>query len=100
MSDCINSGCGGKKDGVCMNDFPGVKCYGYEPPRKTHADRIRAMTDEELAEMIGDYIDCAICKRHAGTDACPAIESDRYGRFVDSDCYRRWLDWLRQEAET
>jgi hypothetical protein len=66
----------------------------------TNADKIRSMSDKELAEMIGDYIDCAICKRHAGTEACPAIESDRYGRWADSDCYRRWLDWLRGESET
>ena len=79
MSDCINRECSGKKDGVCLNDFPGVKCYGYEPPRKTNADTLRAMSDEELAE----YLD-GVCH-------------DLWQMFV-KDPQKMWLDWLRQEA--
>ena len=78
MSDCINRECSGKKDGVCLNDFPGVKCYGYEPPRKTHADKLRAMSDEELAELIEQY------EPH-----------EAWSFYLDG---RTWLDWLRQEA--
>ena len=88
MSDCINSGCGAKKEGFCMNDMPGVKCYGYEPPLKTNADRIRSMTDEELAKIISDSIDCNVCQ-------------ERFSVLCDGTsktCEQTWLDWLREAA--
>ncbi len=63
-----------------------------KPPKQTHADRIRSMSDEELAELIGDNIDCAICKSEIfTTDGCP--------RTDDKDCYATWLDWLRREVK-
>ena len=53
--------------------------------KRTNADRIRAMTDEELAKWIADiYPDCPPgynCDSSRVTDCC--------------DC---WLDWLKQEA--
>ena len=53
---------------------------------KTKADRIRAMTDEELAEFIG---------RDPMNDICPNnCENDR-----DRPCRVCALDWLRQEVE-
>ena len=53
---------------------------------KTNADRIRSMSDEELAEFIFEVIKghihrgikCEICKRN--------------------DCVPCWLDWLKQEV--
>jgi hypothetical protein len=51
----------------------------------TNADRIRAMTDEELADELS-YSGChkqstpEICRKHTG------------------DCKQCWLDWLKQEA--
>ncbi|MBR5948238.1 MAG: hypothetical protein IKZ82_06265 [Clostridia bacterium] len=53
----------------------------------TNADRIRSMTDEELAKYMGDmiYPEC-VC--------CPADETGWC-----SDCYDKWLDWLKQEVE-
>ena len=47
---------------------------------KTNADRIRAMTDEELAE----YLD-GVCH-------------DLWQIFV-KDPQKMWLDWLKQEAK-
>ena len=54
----------------------------------TNADRIRAMTDEELAEWECDR-SCTICQ----------IE-DCKGRMEEGreKCRQRWLDWLKQEA--
>ena len=46
-------------------------------PKPTHADRIRSMTDEELARFICDQI----IDRNIG------IPSET------------WLDWLKQEAK-
>lgn len=58
---------------------------------KTNADRIRAMTDEELAEKIGESIDCEVCKtmHHSENDECPSKPHQA--------CVDFWLDWLRQE---
>ena len=56
----------------------------YEPPRlKSNADRIRAMSDEELAELLvstdGDF--------PPNCEDVPVRKLEAY-----------WLDWLRQEA--
>ena len=50
----------------------------------TNADRIRAMSDEELASILGDKCICpdtGNCTRHYG------------------DCIACWLEWLQQPAE-
>lgn len=58
----------------------GVPPTGYEKGRTiTNADRIRAMTDEELAK----YLD-GVCH-------------DLWQMFV-KDPQKMWLDWLKQEA--
>ena len=50
----------------------------------TNADRIRAMSDEELAEII----------------ACPKGLFDRMDCFDDNrDCKHCALEWLKQHAE-
>ena len=50
----------------------------------TNADRIRAMTDEELA-------------RHFSFRWCPP---DRHCTALDKiTCYDCWLDWLKQEVK-
>lgn len=55
---------------------------------KTNADRIRSMTDEELAHLLNDCV-CPI-------DQCPHYYDDR--GCTKSECEKCWLDWLRQEA--
>lgn len=69
--------------------------YGFVPdddcpePQKpqTNADRIRAMTDEELARFIASGVPKDVCR-----DRCGGDES-----FPCSECV---LDWLREEGET
>lgn len=56
---------------------------------QTNADRIRAMTDEELAEWITDFTDCAVYP-HTRKDA-PCVP-------IGQTCAASWLDWLKQEA--
>lgn len=62
--------------------------------KQTNADRIRAMTDEELATLIADNIDCNICKEMHDTkyERCPGNINEEKG------CCAIWLDWLKQEA--
>ena len=51
--------------------------------KQTNADRIRAMTDEELAKFLGSIVQT----KHSALI------------FVDDDLFEDWSDWLRQEAE-
>ena len=56
-------------------------------------DIMMTMTDEELAELIGDTIDCGSCKDLANSDVCP-VSTDN-----ERDCHKYWLDWLKQEVK-
>ena len=76
---------------VCSRDECSEDCAtyrSYKPKAITNADRIRAMTDEELAELLNPTASCTDClvynRKPCGTD----------GR----SCRDRILDWLRQEA--
>lgn len=56
--------------------------------KRTNADRIRAMTDAELAEFFQNTTFCDSCfiyKNECGTESY--------------SCIQRWLDWLRQEVD-
>ena len=53
----------------------------------TNADRIRAMSDEELCEFLGQYSFFEICDE--GCNACA----------YKGDCDKRLLEWLKQSAE-
>lgn len=69
-------------------------CKEYEPIKKpiTKADRIRAMSDEELAEFFGTLPCCP-----PGEDLeelCFPLDSCE-GTEMKVKC---WLKWLRQEA--
>lgn len=59
--------------------------------KKTHADRIREKSDEELATWVETI---------AGCDLCPMLDEQCSGGEVNSraSCKRHWLEWLRQEA--
>lgn len=66
-----------------VKDYPPY--LDYPKPRKpmTNADRIRSMTDEELAALFKDHF-------------CPML----IGADMDcqNSCEKCWLDWLKQEA--
>ena len=53
----------------------------------TNADRIRAMTDEELAELFAND-NCGYCRIH---DFC-------FDKGCAINCEDVWLDWLKQEV--
>ena len=62
------------------------------PAVVTNADRIRAMTDEDLAGFL-----------HKNRGGCRALTTesyvcDFYTENFDTDCKACWLDWLKQEA--
>lgn len=55
-------------------------------PRKTNADCVRAMSDEELARFIGTSCFCKLC-----SDYEP-------GGYCDGRCEEHMLSWLKEEA--
>lgn len=67
---------------------PYMNCTHFVAPPPSNADRIRAMSDEELAELIGDNIDCCICRDKFQMSAVKPCKMD---------CYTEWLNWLKQE---
>lgn len=52
---------------------------------KTNADRIRAMSDEELAELVNSPC----------PPTTPCVE-DAYG---EPNCKNCWLEWLKEEVD-
>ena len=75
-----------KKDGrPCIFS---EKCFEPEKSRpKTNADRIRAMRDEELAEL---FVKAPLCRAKETKVDCRSIKS----------CVECLKDWLQQPAES
>lgn len=69
-------------DGPCPDDTP------------TNADRIRGMSDEELAEWILQLVDCD--KENV---MCNPTEYKLSGK-CNGRCLQGRLDWLKQPSET
>ena len=64
-----------------------VDCSQYKPGRiLTNADRIRAMSDQELAEHIWKKFGCPAGRNYVTCGYAGGCK----------DC---WLDWLQQPAE-
>ena len=69
-----------------VKDYPPY--LDYPKPRKprTNADRIRSMTDEELADKL-EEIQLKTVKAYGNDDLLLKGELKKY-----------WLDWLKEEA--
>ena len=66
-------------------------CSRFEEAKpQTNADRIRAMSDDEMAKMC--YTELG-CPKWCGYPDCGKTPSA-------SVCTRCWLEWLKQEVET
>lgn len=79
-TECGNEKCYGKRYGL----FAEKTCPNRVPPAHlTNGDKIRAMTDEELAKAFA-----AQCSGRV----CPGIP---FGGA--NECEKCWLDWLRRE---
>lgn len=59
--------------------------------KQTNADRIRNMSNEELADILFDS-----CVEHIGTDRCASAIREF---TVRDNCIKCILDWLQSEAE-
>ena len=62
----------------------------------TNADRIRAMSDEELARHLHCIgWDCHLCTEHKRLDNEPLLRGEK----CDENCFEHCLEWLKQPAE-
>lgn len=80
---------------ICLDhiEFPSLSgCTSGIPDRKvpTNADKIRSMSDEELAELLFTKSRCDNCFANCNDkDNCPSLGS----------CYSRHLEWLQSKVE-
>lgn len=81
----------GCEESVCLRQHEKYgNCNMYSAKSKqTKADRIRAMTDEELANMFSSISCC-----HEKGQDCMKYSDGTGGR----NCYQCWLDWLKEEV--
>ncbi len=65
----------------------------------TNAERIRAMTDEELAHQINlnRQVGCERC--HAWKRECDEPLQDESVGAIARWCERCWIEWLKQEVD-
>ena len=80
--ECEECSCGGNRE----------KCDFYPEYRKksvTNAEKIRSMSDEELAGFL----------LNANVNFCTAMETDCIYGWHDRDCKKHALDWLHEEVK-
>lgn len=66
----------------------------YRRKKQTNADRIRAMSDEELVVFLDGFSGrCLDCVEDAKNKSCPIYREGRYCRPQDI------MEWLQQPAE-
>ena len=70
----------------------------FTPPTKpmTNADRIRAMSDDELSRHLHCIgWDCHLCSEHERLDNEPLLRGEK----CDENCFAHCLEWLQLPAE-
>jgi hypothetical protein len=78
--------------------FKDGRCHalgGCENKIVTNADRIRAMTDEELATFLETFGCCHYCSEHHRLGGARFYSDEK----CDEHCQDHLLDWLKQPAE-
>ena len=63
-------------------------CMAWTKKPKTNSDRIRTMSDEELAEVV-----------HLTNDCCCDYVMNKRGCAFDKCGPECWLDWLKEEID-
>ena len=71
-------------------------CNGSGHTTQTNADRIRSMSNEELAKHLNDIgWDCHLCAEHRRLDNEPLLRGEK----CDEKCVEHCLEWLKQPTE-
>lgn len=100
--DCSNRNSFGYcKTTVCINELYRQEQWGLPSTTnksesvvkkpQTNADRIRAMTDEELAKLFDSWIQDCDCNDLPCHKSCEENSV--------SGCINHWLNWLKEEAK-
>ncbi len=90
FKDCKNAGSCGKT--LCLPEF----CNEFDRILKTNAERVRDMSDRELAEFLADSLAKESCNRlkvEGRMVTATITEGIRHAWY----CY--WMQWLQQPAE-
>lgn len=74
-----------KNEPTCSVSSESDFCLNYEPRPLTNADRIRSMTDEELADWINLL--------------CPPSTLYDLNDDYELNCKDCWLKWLKKEVD-
>lgn len=83
VARCVHAG--KDREFICGN---GVSCKVTKKPIATNADKIRAMSNEELAKYLSNPCNCAVDP-----------ERDGYRECGNDLCVKYLLEWLQQPAE-
>ena len=101
--ECDECSCGG--DRTKCDFYPEVREKAQKESKKitTNADRIRAMSHEELADFFyespeAEFGICYYCKNFGGADS-PEPCKTHYGRCVVEDKNEAFKKWLKQPAK-
>lgn len=79
---------------ACMSGDDHFRPAKPEKKRTTNADRIRAMSDEELVVFLDEFSGrCLDCAEDAKNKSCPIYKEGRYCRP------RHIMEWLQKPAE-
>lgn len=77
-----------KKRWFCDDAAPA--CEMFEPKVVTNGDKIRQMSNKNLAIFLGDRVYCFTCP----TKGVPCFDKPK------DVCYQKWLAWLNAPAES
>ena len=87
--DCLRC----KHSGQC--DSATGYCNGFEPIYETNADRIRAMSNEELGEILL----CPYDKAGKSINIMPCVKDGVMKNVSIEECRKCMLEWLQSEAD-
>ena len=85
-----NNTCNCKHNSNSRDNEPCCRCDS----KQTNADRIRNMSDEELASVLFDS-----CIESMNLEECPCSGEESDNNKIREKCKKCILEWLRSEAE-
>ena len=102
MVDCVDISVNGEKEYkwcYVTNDCPDIECERScdEYECMTNADRIRNMSDKELAILL----QATECASHGWCDECQTLKGNPCNGLKDESnaLVKEKLDWLREKVE-
>lgn len=79
-----------------VKDYPPYIDYPKQIKTTTNADRIRAMSDDEMAKCIFEIgFDCHLCSENERLSDNPLLRNEK----CDEKCTEHCLEWLQQPEE-